>query len=124
VEENKMKLNDERRKVLTKYLGLCWHEGRMPINCGYRCVKCGDTYVANRTFDNDADMMALFREMVDRSDALKIMEKDDAWFSFCKWALWRRTCWSAEDYEEITKFLFYKPERFCNLVAEWLEVKK
>lgn len=60
-----MKLNDEIRKVLTKYLGLCWHEGRMPINCGYRCVKCGDTYVANRTFDTDADMMALFRKIVD-----------------------------------------------------------
>ena len=114
-------MNDERRKVLTKYLGLCWHEGRMPINCGYRCVKCGDTYVVNRTFDTDADMMALFRKMVDRSDALKIMEKDDAWFSFCNWVLWRHTCWSAEDYEEITKFLFYKPEQFCFLVSEWLE---
>jgi hypothetical protein len=56
-----MTLTDERRKRLTEYLGLCWHEGRMPINCGYRCVKCGDTYVANRTFHTEADMMELYR---------------------------------------------------------------
>ena len=59
-------MNDERRKVLTKYLGLCWHEGRMPINCGFRCVKCGDTYVVNRTFTTDADMMDLFRKLTDK----------------------------------------------------------
>jgi hypothetical protein len=108
-------MNDERRKVLTKYLGLCWHEGRMPINCGYRCVKCGDTYVANRTFDNDPDMMDLFRKLTDK----------DVFNSFYGWVMWKHTYWSIKNYEEMIKFLFYDPERFCNLVAEWLkEVKK
>ena len=102
-----MKLNDERRKVLTKYLGLCWHEGRMPINCGYRCVKCGDTYVANRTFDNDADMMALFRKMVDNLTFGAFQN-----FAYKHFNVYPNYA------------LFYKPERFCNLVAEWLEVKK
>jgi hypothetical protein len=116
-------MNDERRKALNKYLGEPYTTSE------YTVANSGDlvsvrTVIQNRTFDNDTDMMALFRKMVDRSDALKIMEKDDAWFSFCNWVLWRHTCWSAEDYEEITKFLFYDPERFCNLVAEWLEVKK
>ena len=103
-----MKLNDERRKVLTKYLGLCWHEGRMPINCGYRCVKCGDTYVVNRTFRTDADMMALFRKI-----------KDSKKFS----SFWYFAVDKDRDAVELD-WLFYDPERFCNLVAEWLEVKK
>ena len=109
-----MKLTDERRKVLSEYLGLCWHEGRMPIYRGHSCVKCGDTYVANRTFDNDADMMDLFRKLTDK----------DVFNSFYSWVMWKHTYWSIKNYEEMIKFLFYEPERFCNLVAEWLEVKK
>jgi hypothetical protein len=39
--------------------------------------------------------------------------------------MWKHTYWSIKNYEEMIKFLFYDPERFCNLVAEWLkEVKK
>ena len=109
-----MTITDERRKRLTEYLGLCWHEGRMPINCGYRCVKCGDTYVANHTFDTDADMMDLFRKLTDK----------DVFNSFYSWVMWKHTYWSIKNYEEMIKFLFYDPERFCFLVAEWLEVKK
>ena len=108
-----MTLTDERRKRLTEYLGLCWHEGRMPINCGYRCVKCGDTYVANRTFDNDADMMALFRKMVNKKDydRFRFVTKERLTFAL-----------PVGTFDE--QWLFYDPERFCNLVAEWLEVKK
>ena len=103
-----MKLNDERRKALIEYLGECWHEGRMPINCGYRCVKCGDTYVANRTFDNDADMMALFRKIVDN---LKFGAfQNFAYKHFNEYPNYTMTEW-----------LFYEPERFCWLVSEWLE---
>ena len=93
-----MKLNDERKKVLTKYLGLCWHEGRMPINCGYRCVKCGDTYVVNRTFDNDADMMALFRKMVDNLTFGAFQN-----FAYKHFNVYPNYA------------LFYKPERFFRL---------
>ena len=108
-----MKLNDERRKVLTEYLGECWHEGRMPINCGYRCVKCGDTYVVNRTFDTDADMMALFRKMVDmkKYDEFRFLTKERLTFAL-PFGTFGET------------WLFYDSERFCNLVAEWIEVKK
>jgi hypothetical protein len=103
-----MKLTDERRRALTGYLGECHHEGRMPINCGYRCVKCGDTYVVNRTFDNDDDMMALFRKI-----------KDSKKFS----SFWHFAVSKERDAVELD-WLFYNAERFCNLVAEWLEVKK
>ena len=105
-----MTITDDQRKMLTEeVLGECYHEGRMPINCGYRCVKCGDTYVANRTFDTDADMMALFREMVNKHE----------WDSFLFW-----TCDHYPTYNPPVPRLFMEPERFCNLVAEWLEVKK
>ena len=102
-------------------LGECYHEGHMPINCGYRCVKCGDTYVANRTFTTDADMMALFRKMVDESQ----LHGAD---SFLDWAdtVWDKAGMKIilDDDENFISWLFYDPERFCNLVAEWLEVKK
>jgi hypothetical protein len=101
-------MDESKRKTLTKYLGLCWHEGRMPINCGYRCVKCGDTYVTNRTFDTDPDMMALFRKM-----------KDSKKFS----SFWHFAVGKDRDAVELA-WLFYEPELFCFLVAEWLEVKK
>ena len=103
-----MKLTDERRKVLTKYLGLCWHEGRMPINCGYRCVKCGDTYVVNRTFDTDTDMMTLFRRIF----------KEAKWNDFVYWLIDNPT------YDTAVPEIFLEPEKFCFLVSEWRGVKK
>jgi len=117
-----MKLTDERCRALTGYLGECHHEGRMPINCGYRCVKCGDTYVANHTFTSDADMMALFRKMVDEGE----------WYLFENSILVHdkyqttRNKRLSQKYPDgyFNAWLFYDPERFCNLVAEWLEVKK
>ena len=107
-------ITDAIKKLLTEeVLGECYHEGRMPINCGYRCVKCGDTYVANRTFDTDADMMALFRKMVDmkKYDEFRFLTKERLTFAL-PFGTFGET------------WLFYDPERFCNLVAEWLEVKK
>lgn len=110
-----MKLTDERCRALTGYLCECHHEGRMPINCGYRCVKCGDTYVANRTFDNDADMMALFRRLVITGNWHSYSNKNSFWkYSY---DTWEKTT-KEQDY---ATWLFYDSERFCNLVAEWLE---
>ena len=92
-------LNDERRKVLTKYLGLCWHEGRMPINCGYRCIKCGDTFTTNRTFDNRNDLMdlyeALYREMKWFGFRLSLLTCDDS----------HAFCLSGEGYEQRCKMV-------------------
>ena len=102
-------ITDAIKKLLTvEVLGECYHEGRMPINCGYRCIKCGDTYVVNRSFKTDADMMALFRKI-----------KDNKKFS----AFWNFAVSKERDAVELD-WLFYDAERFCCLVAEWLEVAK
>jgi hypothetical protein len=101
-----MKLTDEKRKALTEYLGECWHTIIPELLC-CRCGAKGPS--ANRTFIVDTDMMALFRKMVDE-------EELDNFLFWC----------SVTHFNFPTKIekLFYKPERFCNLVAEWLEVKK
>ena len=43
-----------------KVLKECWHYGRTPFNCGFKCRKCGNTFTTNRTFDNREDMMDLY----------------------------------------------------------------
>jgi hypothetical protein len=106
-------MNDERRKALTEYLGLCWHEGRMPINCGYRCVKCGDTYVVNRTFDNRNDLLDLY----------EAINRDGKWEDFSGGARWKHTMFSAEDFAEVSEWLFCLSgegyEERCKMVAEF-----
>jgi hypothetical protein len=109
-----MTLTDEQKKMLTEeVLGECWHEGSMPINCGYRCIKCGDTYTVNRPFTTDADMMALYRAI----------RKNDSWFSFCDFARQKCININIDDYEEIVAWFLCldgkDQEARCCLVAEW-----
>jgi hypothetical protein len=116
-------MNDERRKVLTEYLGECWHEtfGELQKDTMFfTCQKCGkefhfaDTEIGiQRTFDTDAAMMALFRKMVNKKDydRFRFVTKERLTFAL-----------PVGTFDE--QWLFYDPERFCNLVAEWLEVKK
>ena len=109
-------MNDERRKVLTEYLGECWlwDEDLDDEGMCKKCGQCFESHRLNRTFTTDADMMDLFRKLTDK----------DVFNSFYSWVMWKHTYWSIKNYEEMIKFLFYEPERFCCLVAEWLEVKK
>ena len=86
-------MTDEQRKALTLYLGECWHEAeKRYVNLGgmntevpmWICKHCGDgstssdiSWAKHRTFTTDADMMALFRKMVDnekisRSAAIRL----------------------------------------------------
>ena len=102
-----MTLTDERRKALMKYLGEPYTTSE------YTVANSGDlvsvrTVIQNRTFDTDDDMMALFRKI-----------KDSKKFS----SFWHFAVDKDRDAVELD-WLFYDPERFCNLVAEWLEVKK
>ena len=76
------------------------------------------TVIKNHTFDNDADMMALFRKMVDNGK----------WFS-CENSFWDYAffVWRADrdnDQRDYSAWLFYDPSRFCCLVAQWLEGKE
>ena len=55
-----------------KVLKECWHYGRTPFNCGFKCRKCGNTFTTNRTFDNRNDLMDLY----------EAIEKDGKWEDF------------------------------------------
>jgi len=106
-----MTLTYEQRKRLTEYLGECWlfYTNLDDEGLCKECGKSAEAHQFNRTFDNDTDMMALYRKMVDE-------EELDNFLFWC----------SVTHFNFPTKIekLFYKPARFCNLVAEWLEVKK
>ncbi len=115
-----MKLDDDRRKLLTKYLGECWHE---PSDDDYMlCRHCGITFqgswrddggfrhmeaiVEQRTFKTDTDMMTLFR-------AIFSINEWDA--SFVPWLRYH------PDYDTTIPEIFREPEKFCFLVSEWLK---
>jgi hypothetical protein len=94
-------------------LGECWlwDEDLDDEGMCKKCGQCFESHRLNRTFDTDADMMALFRKIVDN---LKFGAfQNFAYKHFNEYPNYTLTEW-----------LFYEPERFCNLVAEWLEVKK
>lgn len=118
-----MKLDDERRKLLTKYLGECFFESKNP-NEKYtrqRCLNCKkslDGHVKNRTFTTDTDMMALFRRMVDNKEWFN--SDNNFWdYAFYIWQADR-----SNDKQDYSAWLFYIPERFCFLVSKWLREEK
>ena len=69
-----------------KVLKKCYHDGRTPFNCGFKCRKCGNTFTTNRTFDNRNDLMdlyeALYREMKWFGFRLSLLTCDDS-HAFC-----------------------------------------
>lgn len=111
-------MTDEQRKALTLYLGECWHNVQQGacgvfscVNCGYTPNEIQDNY--NRTFDTDADMTTLFRRLVITGDWHSHSNKNSLWkYSY---DTWEKTT-KEQDY---VAWLFYDPERFCCLVAEW-----
>ena len=105
-----MTLTDKIRKALTIYLGECWlwDEDLDDEGMCKKCGQCFESHRLNRTFDTDADMMALVRKLKDSNE----------FSNFWHFAVSKDR--NAVEFD----WLFYDPERFCNLVAEWLEVKK
>lgn len=112
-----MTLTDERRKLLTEYLGECWHE---PSDDDYMlCRHCGATFIGvwrddggfrhmeaiveQRTFTLDSDMMALFRTIY----------RNAKWNDFVYWLV------DNSIYDTAIPEIFLEPERFCLLVSEW-----
>ena len=107
-----MQLTDDDRKMLTEYLGECWHEigdlvqhstNMLSARIGGMCSKClasditGD--INQRTFTTPADLHAVYSKMVERKEweefqnhmvyKYREVEKDDytRWFvaAFEKW---------------------------------------
>jgi len=112
------KLDDDRRKLITEKLLLeCWHVPEdIRTMAGFKCKECGDILntIINRTYDNDTDMMVVFRKLVDtgKYDIFKFTIKTKLTFVL-----------PIGTFKE--EWLFYEPERFCWLVSEWMkEVEK
>jgi hypothetical protein len=91
-----MKLTDEQRKRLTRYLGEGWCEPYLVPVCGEK--ESFKTIDPNRTFDNWTDLGVLKE---------KIEEKGE---------------WG--EFYDYSKDMWMSPSRFFALVLEWLEGKE
>lgn len=104
------KMTDEMRKILTEFLGERWH-----VPYRFWDYGCGMMREAkNRTFTNDADMLAVFRAIRDKGKWSEFyrftgkhwLKDDDAW----------------EREEPLEVWLFMGSyERACCLAADFLE---
>ena len=119
-------MTDEMRKMLTEFLGECWHEWGWVSGGGLVCKHCSiDLYGNNnlfhnkvmgkpdhRTFTTDADMMAVFRKIRDAK----------RWGAFREYAFLK---WFDKPDSVFSVWLFLdNPERACCLAAMWLEEQR
>lgn len=113
-------MNDTDRKLLTEYLGECWHEFHREHPNKHYCSKCVST-ASNRTFFAEADMMALYRRIAEKGE----------WEEFCKVMIGE---WESKnnyvdlEISEFTAWLFCLSgegyEERCQMVAEFLKRRK
>jgi len=126
-------MNDDRRKLLTEYLGECWHEVKRPKNeptvFSKSCIKCkrritiirNDPIDRDRTFTTPYDFFALKDTLVERGEWKKFNQ-------FCLNSLdpsvpqWKSE--TAEDAISAFTDWFLNAPRFCELAGEWLEGKE
>lgn len=103
-------MKDQTRKLLTEYLGECWHNTRLIVTHCDTC-KCA---AVNRTFTTPDDMDALRRKMVEKG---KIG-------SFINWGLHDYPCEPGNNIDLFDYFSWLmEPERFCELAGKWIEGK-
>ena len=124
-----MTITEKQKKLLTEeVLGECWHErrtedvGKKPWDLSH-CAKCGELVKLQsfdrRTFDNDTDMMAVYRAI----------NRKGVWGKFFDWAYEEYWKENSGTHRKFTAWLFCLDsedyESRCCLVAQWLEeVKK
>lgn len=96
-------MEDDKRKLLTLYLGECWHIKGVKVNeQTYACANCARYFnrkSAHRTFTTWQDLGDLKNKLVEKGD----------WERFCRWLVSTDLSW------------LLNPTRFCVLVGEWLE---
>lgn len=102
-------MNESRRKLLTQYVGECWHEGR------FRCKHCdaadwGSVRNQNRTFTVWPDF----------GRVAEVLQKKRDWEDFYYYCT--QVCDRMLRPYEFTAWLI-NPARFCDLVGQWLEGK-
>jgi len=122
-------MNDERRRLLTEWLGGCWHEWQNRLCDPNRkcetipdCKKCGiickyDGSTDNRTFDTWADLGAVYSKMVERG----------GWVKFYRYARMFARCagiYYPPEFFPMWLFCLNHPEHIADrmdLAAEFLE---
>ena len=124
-------MNDTRRRMLTEYLGECWHEiSSYPIihNNGIKCVICkkyakhdpSTRYgIIRRTFTTSQDMVDLGKRMMVNGDWNPFYcDTFNDWY-----ARNRESVKNTEDADAkfVAWLLFTDPARTCKLIAEWME---
>ena len=122
----KYKLTDDQCKELTEFIGDCWHDikrsavGISPFTVEV-CSKCKEvisnsetTYKENRTFTNDYDMMAVRKALRDKG----------LWHDFYHSTMKNQGKFYVDDGYLYMDYLDENPERFCWLVAKFLEERR
>jgi len=112
-------LTEARKKMLTEFIGECWHELKRQEDGvdGHKICSCGNWYyiscIENRPFDAPDDRQALAEKLMEMGEwnefllfAASKFNPDKEMKHFAYW------------------FLVERPDRFSWLVAEFLEVKK
>ena len=71
MDANQLKMTESDRKLLTSYLGECWHQRLEPYHASGVCRKCNTYFedwddVEQRTFTNIQDFYDLKCKMVER----------------------------------------------------------
>ena len=111
-------MTKDDKKKLTKWMEERWHEEIEACKCS--CGRnFGDSLLLdyhiedlNRTYDSDADMLALFRKLAEKG----------LWIDFIDYIWWKvfPIDNSNRSFHECMSWLFLEdPERSCNLVAEF-----
>ena len=118
----KYKITDKQRKMLTEFIGECWHE----YDCEMEddgiirqfCVICDADSSSNhfgfRTFTTDSDMMAVRKALRDKG----------LWHDFYHSTMKNQGKFYVEDGYFYMGYLDKNPERFCWLVAKLMEERR
>lgn len=111
-------LNDDDRKLLTEFLGECWHDDPTPISPHFlfvklECSKCHGHYLKNRTFATWQDTGDL---------KVKIVEMGE-WEGFIYFICRRWPNRNDLSWTELRNWLM-DPIRFPELVAGWLKERR
>ena len=106
------KMTDDRRKVLAEFEGVCWHEYHIGDFSRISYCSCGLVgyavreicLKANADYDNDADMLRVFRKMTPE-----------------EWAEFRQYLLENEDIPDVARWIVTEnPERALCLAADWI----
>ena len=121
-------MNESQRRMLTEYLGECWHEITDKGPYQSTCSKCGITFGAIHTSDWDpAGFNRTFTTAQDMVDLVKKLEEKHDWHasltSIYYGDKWEFSTIYLNDLSGFTVWLITEPARTCELIAEWMEAE-